>query len=54
MSAVKGALITFIALLVLWVVLGLLLRLVAALFIVVILLLAAGVVISAIYAVIRK
>jgi len=54
MSAVKGVLAAFVSLLVLWVVLGLLLRFVAVLFIVVALLLAAGVVVSAIYAVIRR
>ena len=48
MRTVKSVFGIFVALLVIWVVLGLLLRLVAALFIVVALLLAAGVVISAI------
>jgi hypothetical protein len=50
MRTIKSVLGVFVALLVIWLVLGLLLRLVAALFIVVALLLAAGVVITAISA----
>lgn len=54
MSTIKSVLVTFIGLLVLWVLLGLLLRLMAWLFIVVALLLVAGVVISAIFTVFRR
>ena len=54
MRAVKGILGTLIALLVLWVVLGLLLRLMATMFIVVAVLLAGGIVAVAIAGVRRR